>query len=345
MDLAEVALSGPDEDRVDRLTESTTFDRKQAEAIVRFSKVDRDSRDPDNIRSFVRNGDAEPDDVIDGISADECGDLRRAMDKADRTAPVVEAFPSKHPSTIFRHATGRCEHDAPVDPTTSPRIQSDECREIREAFQDGDDVETICDDFHRSSNAVVRHVFGRCDHDFPNDRGRCELSASTCNRIRRAYRENDTASVEDVARAFLAGASTAHRHLSGACGHRDGDEAPIDGNGSAPIDEDECDRIRARYRAGLSTSELADEFDRDESAVRNHGFGRCRHGGDGCDPKNERVPPKKCKALRFEYKTRGTRSVASILDTADVTKGTLYYHVFGDCSHDVDVEPAERSGD
>jgi len=344
MDLGEVVLSGPDEDRVDRLTESTTFERKQAEAIVRFSKVDRDNRDPDNIRSFVRNGEA-PDDVIDGLTADECGDLRRAMDKADRTEPVVGAYPSKHPSTIFRHATGRCEHDAPVDATTSPRIKSDECRDIREAFQSGDTVEDIRADFHRSSNAVVRHVFGRCDHDFPNDKGRAELSEPTCSRMRRAYRDNDTASVADIARAFLVGAGTAHRHLTGACGHRDDAEDPIDANGSAPIDEAECDRIRARYRAGLSTAELSDAFERDRSAVRTHAFGRCRHGGDGCDPKNERIPPKKCKALRFEYNTRGTDPVARILDDHDVTKGTFYYHIYGDCSHEVDVEPAERSGD
>jgi hypothetical protein len=311
---------------------------------VRFSKVDRDDRDPDNIRSFVKNGEA-PDDVIDGFTAAECSRLRRSMDKADRTVKVVESFPSKHPSVIFRHATGRCDHDADVDPTTSPRIQSDECRDIREAFQDGDTVEDIRNDFHRSSNAVVRHVFGRCDHDFPNDKGRCELSTTTCNRMRRAYRENETASVADISRAYMVGAGTAHRHLAGACGHGDADEDPIDGNGSEPIDEVECDRIRARYGSGYRPADIAQNVGRDTSSVRSHAFGRCRHGGGGCDPRKERVSPKRCKALRFEYKTRGTDPVSRILDNHDVTKGTFYYHVFGDCSHDVDVEPAERSGD
>lgn len=342
MDLSEVEWGDADEDRVERLQSRTTFDRDQAEAVVRFAKVDRSNRDPDNIRSFV--GDDEADDVVDGLTESECADIRRRMSDAHRPTDVVGEYPNKHPSVVFRHATGKCDHDTDVDATVSPRISRDECRDLREDFQSGDTVDDLRTDYHRSVNAVTRHVFGRCDHDFPNDYGRGELSKSSCGNMRRAYRENESATVVDVARAFMVAEGTTHRHLSGACGHGDGVEAPVGGDAPEPIDADECDRLRARYGAGSSVPDVADDADRDESAVRRHVFGRCRHDGAGYEPDTDRVSPDLCEALRFEYRNRGVESVSSVIDRHDgLTKGTFYYHVFGDCSHDVDTEPANRT--
>lgn len=344
MDLDEVSLADADEDRVDRLVERSSFDRNEAEAIVRFSKVDPADRDPSQIRSFVSNG--HPDNghfyIEDGLDPDDCDSIRRAMGKATRPTTVIDAWPNKHPSVIFRHATGRCDHDGDVDPVTSPRIESDECREMRVDFQTGDTVEDIRAAYNRSANAVVKHVFGRCDHTFEHKRNGRELSESLCRRMRRAYRENDTATFSDIGSAFIIGTSTAHRHLTGACGHRDDVEAPIGSNGSNRIEKGECDLMRVAYGHDTTPDVLADAFDRDPTAVRKHLFGRCRHEGAGFEPDREKVPTNLCKAIRHEYRTRGIESVASVIDRLNTSKGTFYYHLTGKCSHDHDVAPAER---
>jgi len=342
MDLTDVELGAGDEDRVDQLVDSSTFTREEAEAAVRFAKVDRDDRDPEIIRAFVRtdhnhNGASGED----GLSADDCASIRREMDSASRPTTVIDAR-NKHPSVIFRHATGRCGHDTDVDPTTSPRIQSDECREMRIDFQTGDTVEDIRSTYNRSANAVVKHVFGRCSHTFAHKRSGRELSKSLCDRMRRAYRENSTASIADISRAFIIGASTAHRHLTGTCAHRDDVEDPVESNGSAPITEAECGAMRAAFENGHDPTSIADDEDRDPTAVRRHVFGRCRHGGSTFGPSWERVGPTGCEEIRQEYRTRNGESVASIIDRLGVTKGTLYYHLYGDCTHDVDVDPAAR---
>lgn len=338
MDLSDVDLSDRDKRRIDHLTTTTDFDDDEAEAIVRFARVDRDDRDPNDVRDYVRNGHA--DGLIDGLTPDECGRMRENMAVADRTTDVVDEWPDLHPSVVFRHSTGRCEHDVDVDATTSPRITRDECREIREAFADGDTVEDIRADFYRSTNAVVRHVFGRCDHAFATDRGRPKLSATTCSNLRRAYRENEAASIEDVGRAFVVGASTAHRHVTGACGHDSADEPPVDVGWVDRIDESACAGYRGRYADGDAVRAIADDAGVDPTAVRKHVYGRCRHGGDGCDPDTARVDAERCMAMRRAYRNRGVESVASIIDDFGVSRGTFYHHVRGRCSHDVDVAPA-----
>jgi len=344
MDLDDVPLSDDDADRVDRIVDGTSFDSKQAEAVVRFAKVDRDDRDPSQVRAFVKNGqDPKGSTGEEGVTEADCADIRAAMEKADRPTTVIGAYPNKHPSVIFRHATGRCDHDPGVDATTSPRIKPDECREMRVGFQTGDTVEDIRSDFNRSSNAVVKHVFGRCGHTFDTDRNGRELSSSLCVRMRRSYRENDSASIEDIGAAFLAGAPTAHRHVTGACGHGDGVEAPIDGNGPAPIDEDECGAFRSEYAEGANPERIGSKYGRDPTAVRKHVFGRCRHGASRFDPDRQAVGPKRCKAIRHEYRTRGVESIASIIDRLEVTKGTFYYHLNGKCNHDHDVEAVGES--
>lgn len=342
MNLDDVDLADGDEDHIDRLVSRSIFDRDEAEAIVRFSKVDVDDRTPSLIRSYVST---ETDSVIeDGFTASECADIRREMDSARRPTTVIDRYEDKHPSVIFRHATGKCSHDHDVEPTTSPRIKKDECREIRVDFQTGDTVEDIRVNYNRSANAVVRHVFGRCEHEFEHKRNGRELSDSLCRRMRRSYRENTTASIADIGRAFIVGTSTAHRHLTGKCGHDDV-EAPIGSNGPTPIDEDECDLIRAAYLADATPTTLADAFDRDVSAVRKHLFGRCRHGGQAFDPDRDTISPRRCKSIRHEYRKRGTDSVASIIDRLETSKGTFYYHLYGNCNHDHDVPPVGRSRD
>lgn len=343
MDLDDVDLTPDDVDRVESLSTRAGFRRDQAEAIVRYARVARDDRNPNSIRTFVSDG--ETDRVVDGLTVEECAAIRRDMTGAARTKDVVDDYPDLHPSVIFRHTTGGCGHDTPVDATTPPRITRPECRDMREAFREGASVDDLRGEFYRSSNAVNRHVFGRCDHDFQNDHGRAELPAETCGRIRRTYRRNDSVTVVDVARACLVGTGTAHRHATGTCGHADVGEDPIDPNAPEPIETSECDRLRSRYRVGEPIPALAGDMERDESSVRRHVFGRCLHGGDAPNPDVDHVTASECRELRREHKGRGDEPVSSVIDHCDVTKGTYYYHVLGDCTHEPGAEPAQRQRD
>lgn len=345
MDLNDVAVDAADKDRIDRLVERTSFNREEAEAIVRFANLDPADRDPDTIRSFVSTSRGPKGSTVeDGLSATECDRIRRNMGKASRPKTVIDAWPNKHPSVIFRHATGRCDHDADTDAVTSPRIQADECREMRVDFQTGDTVEDIRATYNRSANAVVKHVFGRCDHDFEHKRNGRGLSESLCRRMRRAYRENQTATIADIGAAFIIGTSTAHRHLTGKCGHGDAVEPPIKRTGSYSIDKAECDRIRAAFGDGTTSGDLADDFDRDPTAVRKHLFGRCRHGASPHTATQDDVGATLCKTIRQEYRTRGVESVRSVFERLNTPKATFYYHLFGRCDHDHDVDPVDRDG-
>lgn len=341
MGLDDVDLSDADADRADRLSSTTEFTPDEAGAIVRFARVPESDRDPSLIRNYVSNG--ESNRVEDGITPTVCAQIRRDMDRADRPTTVIAAHPDKHPSVIFRHATGRCDHDVDVDPTTSPRIMPGECREMRVDFQTGDDFDTICESYNRSENAVTKHVFGRCDHDFKSHRNGKRTAKVLCHRMRKVYRETEV-SIEDVGNAFLLSRAAAHRHLTGACKHDDDVEPPCKTHTPDPIDDAECDRMRAGYGNGVEPGEIAGTFDRDAVTVRKHVFGRCRHGESPYSPDRDAVGPTRCKAIRHEYRTRGVESVASVADRLGTSKGTFYYHLYGDCDHDVGVDPVERDG-
>lgn len=277
MDLHDVEISDTDADRVDALVDSTSFTDTQAEAIVRFSRVDQSDRDPSLLRDYVNNGAAGDKS---GVDADTCARIRTDMSRADRPTTVIDAYPDTHPSAIFRHATGRCDHDHDVDATTSPRIKPDECREMRVGFQTGDTVADLRIDYNRSKNAVVKHVFGRCTHDLHVDRRGRPLSPSACGRMRRAYRENPAASTADIGRAFLVASSTAFAHLTGECDHDTAD--PVDPSG---VDEHDCGLIRRQYRTcpDVPIDDLSARFDISVSAFYYHLRGKCAHDPDA-DP-------------------------------------------------------------
>lgn len=342
MNLGDVELSKNDEARIERLSRRANFDDTDAEAIVRFAKLDRDDRDPNDIADFVSNG-ATDDVVFDGLTEDECAGIRRAMTGANRTADVVDQYPDKHPSVVFRHAQGRCGHDIEQSATTSPRIKADECRDMRVAFQGGDTVEDIRADFHRSANAVNRHVFGRCDHTFEPDTKHAEVDTSACAAIRAAYKENTTATVADVARAFLRPSGTTHRHLRGECDH-DVDEAPVRSSFDGYVTPGECGDMRKAYVTGLTCQDLADDvFDRDYQVIRKHVYGRCGHDHDvdPLDSGDTRVSKQDCANVRQAYKYETDTTIDDLLTRFGIGKGTLYYHAMGKCAHgDSREEPA-----
>jgi len=287
-DLDDVVIGDAGRERIDYLSRhGSALSEAQAERIVRFARIPRSERDPSMLR--MNDGDSKPArgasrDGSDGASNgsgddsdDVCADIRRRMRAADRTAEVVTEYPEKHPSAIFRHAEGRCACDTDVDPTTSPRVQADECLDMRRDFRDGGTKRDIMADFHRSANAANKHLFGRCDH--PRRRGNPvseSMSTRECSHLRDAYRRNDTVSVHDLAAAYGLSSSTAHKHLRDKCDH-DVDTDPIQ---PVEITDETCGGMRRDYKRDprAVVARIARDHDTTRPTADYHIFGRC-----GCD--------------------------------------------------------------
>jgi len=299
--LDDVDLNDADRARIEYLSSTpSSITESEAERIVRFAKLDRCDRVP----AMLRNGDAPPTDAHgrtsdagpdgshgaggdeDGDTAERaadtasfCADVRRGLREADRPATVIDKYPDTHPSAIFRHAEGRCTCRTDVDPTTSPPVQADECRDMRRAFQSGATKRDIMADFHRSSNAVNTHLFGKCNHDRRRSAApSASLTPSECGHLREAYRRNAAASIDDVAFAYGIAASTAYKHLLGKCDHGV-DVDPIE---PTSVDAEACDGMRRSYERdpGNTVASIAYGFGVSRPTADYHIFGRCACDGD-----------------------------------------------------------------
>jgi len=300
----DVDLTDADAARVDYLSrESSGLSDDEAERIVRFARVPRGRRDPSMLRlshvdskasrdgtsgsgSATSNGSA---DVVDlptagdtpesgtnsaGKTLQFCRTVRKRMRAADRTAEVIEDYPDKHPSAIFRHAEGRCACDTDVDPTTSPRVQADECLDMRRAFRKGATKRDVMSDFSRSANAVNKHLFGRCDHPLRRGNPVTErMKTAECAHLREAYRRNETVSVHNLAAAYGISSSTAHKHLRDKCDH-DVDADPIP---PVEITAETCAGMRRDYNRDprAVVARVARDHDTTRPTADYHIFGRC----------------------------------------------------------------------
>jgi len=172
----DVELSEDDRRRI-RALSNRDFTEDEAERIVRFALLPREDRDPSYLRPEYKPPsvpskpgedipDRLPPQVFDGFDRDACAAIRADMALADRPTDVIDRYDGKHPSVIYRHAQGRCRHDrVGVDPTVSPRIDTEECADMRRAYEyQGKDEDAIAKEFARSLKAVNTHVFGKCGH-------------------------------------------------------------------------------------------------------------------------------------------------------------------------------------
>lgn len=185
----DVDLTDADRRRIQYIASGGILSEDEAERIVRFAKLPRDERystylRPSNDEPFDESGrfdskppstpatrsededDQTPVQLIDGYDRATCAAIRVAMSEADRPTDIIAEFNANHPSVIYRHAQGRCGHDnVGVEPTTSPRIDTQECADMRRAYRfKGKDETAIAEEFARSPKAVNAHVFGSCGH-------------------------------------------------------------------------------------------------------------------------------------------------------------------------------------
>lgn len=338
MSLSDVDLSDEDRAVVRQIATDAPYTSSEAEAIVRFIRLPKSKRNPDSVRRFVDHAAT----TADRVDASTCADLRDELRAATRPKTVVDAHPDIGASAVYRHATGECEHDIPTVSTNSPRVKRDECRDIRRAVQNGKSTDEIKAGFYRSMKVVVKHAFGDCSHTFDTQHDGRRVAERTCHRMRRVYREQVAVGIDGVASTFFVSAGTAHRHISGACDHGDGVPAPSNGS-SDRVDERECDKMRIAYAGGRSITDIEAEFDRHGSSVRRHVFGRCRHGGSPHRPSG-RVGPARCAAIRAEYRDRGDTTISDLITRLNVSKGSFYYHLTGDCSHTPGVSAVVPDG-
>lgn len=321
--------------RIDELAARPHFTVDDAKAIVRMASVDRHDRDPSMLVH------RETTHSADSITESDCKQIRRAMKQAESAREVINVYPQTHPSVIYRHAQGRCNHDHDVEPTTSPRIKPDECYKIRRAFATGDDVDDLINDFHRSQNTIMRHLFGTCDHDLSNYK-RESVTETECRRLRRLYATEADLRVDDLAVAFLISKGAVHYHLMGKCDHPE--DGIIESNGR--VSPDECDEMRRAYDRTPSVRQLAkpSNFDRDTGTVYRHVFGKCEHVGDVDavePPARHVVDSAECTDLRRDYKANPDATVHDLAGT-EIGYTTAYEHIFGLCSHgNTDEPPAD----
>ena len=291
--LVDVDLNDADRARIDYLSRgNASLSEAEAERIVRFAKVPRDERSPAMLRSNGRHPDSKPhDDAHDADGEDAtngsggktrrmCGDVRRRMRAADTPVDVIDAYPDKHPSTIFLHAEGRCDcYDVDVEPTTSPRVKAPECKRMRSAFRAGATKRDVMADFYRSANAVNKHLFGRCDHKTRRESPLYDrVSATECGHLREAYRRNESVSVHDLAASYGISSSIAHKHLRDKCEH-DVDVDPIP---PQEITAETCSGMRRDYKRDprAVVAKIARNHDTTRPTADYHIFGRCACDAD-----------------------------------------------------------------
>lgn len=231
--------------------ETTEADGRGGDALT--------ARDRRQIREFVSSPPSErsPDDLVPdgddrentageredtgtrgqrgGLTPSECRDIRESVREASSVREVASNYPGTHASELMRHARGECSCPVETPTTTSPKVQSPECRDLREAYLSGDSPTEIEREFSRSDNTVMRHVFGRCNHDSdPRDLSPSEVPARLCNRLRGAYRKSEKVTVEQTAVAVRLRPEVTRYHLLGFC--------------SCEVEEDALDRERGGDR-------------------------------------------------------------------------------------------------
>lgn len=336
MKLSEVNLPEDADDSIREFAKGTPYTESEAEAILRFNRIPQPERTPSCIRNWVDHDVSTSDSVGKSL----CDTLREELSESKRPKTVVESHPKLNFSSIYRHATGRCEHESDVPTTTTPRVRRDECRDMRSTIQKGKSIQSVTDKFCRSKKVVMKHIFGKCPHSFGTRYDGSKFTETDCNRVRRLYRKQGSTSMENVAAAFMISVGTAHRHLSGECDHAS-EESTVDCNPASLIDEEECSKMRSLFESGDGVPEIAMVFSRHATAVRRHVFGRCNHGGSKFDSETQ-VSEDRCNSIRKGYKRPDRPTIANLIDALNVTKGTFYYHLYGSCTHDPPEEPVER---
>lgn len=161
------------------MTDLEGWSDDQIEAVKRWKSKGEDERHPHDLLPSGRQSHNR------GVSDEECAEMRRLFkdDESLTIKGISEQHFSYSQTTVAEHVFNRrCTHEIAEEAAESPMgpidpdefVTVDECREMRECYWDGVDMEivTVRDRFGKSYGQTYHHLIGRCecDHDVPDIR-------------------------------------------------------------------------------------------------------------------------------------------------------------------------------
>lgn len=165
------------------------------------------------------------------VSGAECRDIRDRYAVGESIETLQEST-ARRWSTLVRHLTGSCSHDAAVEaPTVEKRdilerdqVTANKCAQLRRGVRGADSVMAYADTVDYDYQVVLAHVNGECTHDVdepprePNDRSR-DISKDNCQAIRQTYRSSPNVEYRELAEEYGCSSTTIERHVTFRCSH------------------------------------------------------------------------------------------------------------------------------
>lgn len=225
------------------------------------------------------------------ITGRQCQEWR--LSYRDGSTPYELAVEAGVPRAVVRnHLTGECSHGGEEPPISSGRaheVSTDECRDIRDRYDDGQSIERLQESTGRRWRTLVRHLTGDCPHDAAVEGPTVEkreilrrdhVTAEECVQLRRGVREANSVmayadTVDHEYQVVLA-------HVNGECAHDVGVPPRDPNDRSEDITPADCREIRREYRSdpGVEFSDLAEERGCSPTTIERHVTFRCSHPPD-----------------------------------------------------------------
>lgn len=243
------------------------------------------------------------------ITFDECYGLRKKAkeikEKEEDLKQLEETVEIDFPS-ICHHIYGGCSCKVDAEPIertiTSEPVDSDECEQIREYYQERPSMHDVAETFDRDYKTIRYHIKGDCSHadeditdysrplaDYSVDEDNSDsdtysrVSQSECEKARRMHKEGFTG--EQISEEINRTWDTLRLHINGECKHDvDGRvlkiRTNIDHDERRSITEGECAYMNYLYNSEyMHMGQIMNKLDiSKEKTVKHHLFGDCSHG-------------------------------------------------------------------
>lgn len=290
-----------------------------------------------------------------GITAGECGELRRFAEDGLSPSAAIEAIGLDiQPRTARNHATDNCTCNTDVPPQSfqsqEGKVTAEECGELRRFASGGrsasDAVDAIGVDITPGTGRMHARGDCNCETDVPEtpfDYTRT-VTDSDCGELRRlaAAGVSATDAIEEL--GIDVSPQTARYHAKDRCTCDTDVSAHSFSGRRGSVTVSDCAALRRMAREGLSAQAALDSLGLE---VTTTAAGRHANGDCTCDTDVPRHPfghddgldPDECEAIRrLAADGRTARAAVEELEF-DIGKRSVWQHARGDCSCDSDVGP------